>query len=87
MSKGGRKVSSYDDPDVRTYSGQVYRRVADVAHTRVDGTLTALTTWASHCATCGAPFTTRSPTFENTFAPTRRCEPHRKPGIKVGRKG
>jgi len=85
MSKGGIRVTEYDDPNVRIYHGQMFRRVAEREHVREDGTLTWLTTWCGKCLECGASFECKSPTLSPTFSPNRRCSRHRKPGVKVGR--
>lgn len=50
-------------------------------HTRKDGTQTQLAVWSGNCAECGDRFVTRS---SSRMAPeSRRCELHRKPGVKA----
>ena len=75
------------DRDTQTYAGQLYRRIGEHEHTRLDGIVTRLSTWSSLCATCGRQFEFKSPSMATKFAPSRRCVEHRKPGARVGRNG
>jgi hypothetical protein len=62
---------------------QLYERVTEIPHTRLDGTETTLTIWRSSCITCGKPFEFKAPTMAKKFAPNRRCEKHHAPGRKT----
>lgn len=65
------------------YKGQVYRRIGEKPHMRVDGTMTRLAIWESCCPVCGATFTMASPRFHKLREPNRRCPEHRAPGRRV----
>lgn len=60
---------------------QRFDLVAVEPHRKLDGTDTRLLVWRSECATCGAGFTSRSPSY--SLPQSRRCEQHRAPGKKV----
>jgi hypothetical protein len=63
--------------------GQRYRLMKIKPHIKSDGTPSRLADWQTTCAECGAVMHTSSPA---TQAPaSRRCELHRKPGVKVGK--
>lgn len=64
---------------------QVYRCTGAEPYTRVDGSMTELEIWESECARCGQLFTFKCPKGASRFSPNRRCEKHKRPGIKVRR--
>ena len=68
---------------LKYFGGQQYIEVGFVNHTRRDGTETTLTRWRGECAECGAFFFFKVPSEASKFSPNRRCEKHRRPGIKV----
>lgn len=69
-------------PQQQTYDGQVYRLIAREPYTRKDGWQTTLLVWSSPCAQCGSLFQLRSP-IRGRFQPNRRCQKHKRPGVRV----
>lgn len=67
---------------VREHKGQRYTCTAAVPFTRKDGTLSAVLTWQSDCAECGAAFSFKMGATK--FEPNRRCRKHSQPGNRVG---
>ncbi len=63
--------------------GQRYRCIGIEPHTRADGSATSLATWESECAECGDTFSFETPELASKFNPNRRCEKHRRRGVKV----
>jgi hypothetical protein len=63
-------------------NGQRYEVIDLEPHTRLDGTLTTLAVWKSHCNTCGCEFVTRSPVIVTQML-SRRCQEHKRPGSKA----
>jgi hypothetical protein len=77
--------------EVRMFEGQRYECEAIEPHTRKDGAQSSIALWATHCATCGQPFTVKMaigqwdwPSFKG---PVRRCREHAKMGLKVRHEG
>ncbi len=66
-----------------TVRGQRYDALKVEPHTRRDGVVIELVTWASHCATCGCEMTFRSSALR--LPETRRCPEHRQPGKALPR--
>lgn len=66
---------------VRDHKGQRYICTATVPFTRKDGTVSAVLTWQSDCAECGAAFSFKSGATK--FDPNRRCTKHKRPGQRV----
>jgi len=66
---------------VRNHKGQDYTCTASVPFTRKDGTVSAVLTWQSDCAECGAAFSFKSGATK--FEPNRRCAQHKRPGQRV----
>ncbi|MFA1622828.1 hypothetical protein ACDY96_08320 [Rhizobium mongolense] len=50
---------------------------------RNNGRVTEIARWASACPECGAMFEITTTVRRGIVSPNRRCERHRKPGIKV----
>lgn len=65
----------------RLHKEQRYTCVASVPFTRRDGTVSAVLTWQSDCAECGAAFSFK--TGASKFDPNRRCAKHKRPGQRV----
>lgn len=72
-----------DDPDHRILDGQRYDKIGHEPYTRIDGSHTQLAVWQSHCAECGAPFQFRAPARKRKLIPNRRCDRHKRPGVRV----
>lgn len=68
---------------VRDYLGQRYVVIGTMPRTRVDGTIATILTWSSSCAQCGAQFTLTTPAASAKFQPNRRCQKHKRPGVRV----
>jgi hypothetical protein len=68
------------------YDGQRYELVRTQRHTRVDGSETTLSVWQSERAVCGKAFEVRGPARARRFAPSRRCEEHKRSGERVNRR-
>ncbi len=66
-----------------SYKGQLYTAVSSYERDRKDGSTALILTWASACATCGAPFTMTTPASSKKFEPNRRCQKHKRPGHRV----
>jgi hypothetical protein len=78
--------ASYDeiDPVTRRISDrQLYTLVASEPFIRRDGRQTVLAIWQSHCAQCGQCFEFKRPTRAVKFQPNRRCQLHKRPGVRV----
>lgn len=74
--------------DVIDQDGQMYVCERIVPHVRRDGVKIELAVWRSKCAECKQPFTfKRSQDPFAPFAPARRCAKHKRPGVKVKKKG
>lgn len=67
----------------KIYNGQRYDFVRAEPYVRRDGTDTELLVWRSHCAHCGERFTLRTPRGSPKFMPNRRCQKHKRPGMRV----
>jgi hypothetical protein len=67
------------------YDGQRYELVRAEAYTRRDGGETTLSVWLSECPVCGEPFEVRTLARARKFEPSRRCEKHKRPGVRVNR--
>lgn len=65
----------------REHKGQRYTCTAAVPFTRRDGTVSAVLTWQSDCAECGAAFSFKMGATK--FEPNRRCAKHKRPGQRV----
>jgi hypothetical protein len=74
---------SANPPTSQTYRGQHYELMRQDPYTRRDGTLTTLAVWRSHCAQCGDSFELRTPVKSSKFVPNRRCQAHKRPGVRV----
>lgn len=68
---------------VREYNGQRYVRIGEFKRARRDGTLATVLRWQSHCAECGDPFEITTPKASNKWQPNRRCQTHKRPGVRV----
>ncbi len=76
-----RKPSS-DPAEIRFVDGQFYEAVEAVPYIRRDGTATSLQVWKSHCVECGTPFSFMVPISGLKFEPNRRCQTHKRPGLR-----
>lgn len=65
------------------YRGQRYVPLGVIPHTRRDGSQTWLRCWVSHCASCQRPFPFLMPAASAKFAPNRRCQHCKQPGVRV----
>lgn len=70
----------------RIFDNQEYRFRGFRPFTRRDGTGSYLAVWESNCTTCGAAFTFSASYHGRKFAPNRRCDLHKRPGVPVHRK-
>jgi len=70
----------------RVHDGQRYELVRTEPYTRTDGSDTTLAVWRSMCPTCGEAFEVRTPSRARRFEPNRRCEKHKRPGVRVNRR-
>lgn len=78
--------ASHDEIDSvtrRISNRQPYTLVALEPHIRRDGWQTVLESWQSHCAQCGKCFEFKRPTRTVKFQPNRRCQLHKRPGVRV----
>ena len=77
--------------EVRMFRGQRYECGAIEPYTRKDGVQSSVALWATHCATCGQPFTVTMAVgqwdWPNFKGPTRRCRKHAKSGSRVSYEG
>jgi len=67
----------------QTYKGQLYWVADTFMHERKDGTLAVILVWASQCLECGDEFRFTQPALAEKFAPNRRCQKHKRPGVQV----
>ena len=69
----------------KVYGNQTYFCIGDEPYTRKDGGQTRLLLWQSPCYTCGALFIFKTPASESAlkFSPNRRCDKHKRPGVRV----
>ena len=77
-----REKPSSDLAEIRFVHGQFYKAVEVVPYTRRDGTATSLQVWQSRCAECGTPFSFMAPISGLKFEPNRRCQTHKRPGLR-----
>ena len=75
-----------DIHEVHVDKGQLYKVTAFADYTRKDGTLTKMAVLQSFCAECGTPFTFRVPQSADEIKFRRRCDKHKKPGVRVSNK-
>ena len=78
--------ASHDERDPvtrRIFDRQLYTLVASEPHTRRDGRQTDLAIRQSHCAQCGQCFEFKHPARAVEFQPNRRCQLHKRPGVRV----
>lgn len=66
----------------RMHHGQPYWLVGHEDVTRRDGEAATLDVYRTFCAECGEPFHAKVSQGANKYL-NRRCEAHRKPGVKV----
>lgn len=71
------------NPEMRTIGDQVYRKVSERQHITRSGRETTLSVWSTVCAACGCEFEATSPLHAKKFEPQRRCEAHRRPGVRA----
>jgi hypothetical protein len=75
-----------EDPTVRTYRGQVYRRVGSERYlTKRSREVIRLEIWQSRCLKCGAPFRFKRSARTKTFSPNRHCDVHKRRQRTPGR--
>ena len=70
----------------RFHDGQRYELIGTEPYTRRDGSETTLSLWQSECPVCGKAFEVRTPARARKFEPSRRCEKHKRPGVRVNRR-
>lgn len=68
------------------HGGQVYFAAGLEPYTRRDGSETHLVRIVSRCAECSAEFEFRVPQGASEFSPRRRCDKHKKSGVRVSKK-
>ena len=66
------------------YKGQRFVCSGSVQHTAKAGHVVDLIAWDSHCAECGAPYTS-STNPRGDWPPVRRCAEHRGNGPVIGK--
>ena len=67
----------------RFIDGQRYDCVGSEPYTRRDGRQTTLLVWETRCPVCNQPFELRTPAQSRNFTPSRRCQKHKRPGMRV----
>jgi hypothetical protein len=70
----------------RMIGSQEFLCVGFKPHRKRDGTETQLAVVKAKCARCRKTFLQDMAVMGARFYPNRRCEAHRRPGLKVGRK-
>jgi rRNA maturation protein Nop10 len=73
-------------PKSRLYNGQPYELIRIEPYTRLHGSDATLLVWRSKCPTCGEAFEVRTPSRARRFEPNRRCQKHKRPGVRVNRR-
>jgi hypothetical protein len=68
------------------YRGQAYWPLGTEPCIRRDGKPAILMLWRSRCAQCGQPFEFKR-SIKATFVPNRRCDKHKRAGVRVRRLG
>jgi hypothetical protein len=68
---------------VKEYHGQRYVQIGEFKRERRDGTFATIIRWESHCAQCGAPFEISTSATSSKWQPNRRCQTHKRPGVRV----
>lgn len=68
---------------VRNYRGQTYEFVGSEPYTTRKDDEISLRLWLSDCADCGAKFHAKVTSRTSKFAPSRRCQRCKKPGVRV----
>lgn len=69
---------------IRMHKGQRYFVADTFTRQRAGGTLAVVLVWASNCADCGAKFEFSTPAASSKWEPNRRCDQHKRPGVRVG---
>jgi hypothetical protein len=69
--------------EVRTVGQQTYHRIGERPYVTRKGRKTVLLVWSTKCVDCGRDFETTSPLRARKFEPARRCEAHRRPGVRA----
>lgn len=68
---------------IRDYLTQRYEVVETFERPRRDGTMATILVWQACCAHCGEPFQFTAPAASKKFEPNRRCQKHKRPGVRV----
>lgn len=68
---------------VRTFHGQRYELVGTFPRARKDGGIATINVWQSACVECGSLFEFSTPAASSKFEPNRRCQRHKRPGVRV----
>lgn len=66
-----------------TFRGQLYELTGTFRRERKDGSMATIGEWKSQCAECGEVFTFTAPLAAAKFQPNRRCQKHKRPGVRV----
>jgi rRNA maturation protein Nop10 len=72
--------------NTKFYDGQRYELIRTEPYRRTVGSDTMLAVSRSMCPTCGEAFEVSTPSRARRFEPNRRCEKHRRPGVRVNRR-
>jgi len=78
------KVDASRNPEIGQAvdcGGQRFTCMGISRHTRRDGALTKLAIWIGECSECGDEFLFAA-SVRGFRTPNRRCERHRKPGVR-----
>ena len=67
----------------KEYDGQRYVKVGEFNRDRADGSVATIIRWQSNCAQCGSSFEITTPAKSSKWQPSRRCQKHKRPGVKV----
>jgi hypothetical protein len=71
---------------IKFYDGQSDELIGVVPHKRVAASETELLVWECHCPICSDTFEDPTPSRARTFEPNRRCQKHKRPGVRPNRR-
>jgi hypothetical protein len=85
LQQARHDVTTFDewfDAEPVFYKGQAYYALGSEPCIRKDGKPATLMRWRSRCAQCGEPFEFER-SIKTPSVPNRRCELHKRPGVRV----
>lgn len=89
LAANGKVLAFSDTPPLATivnYRRQPYTLSSCEPYRRVDGSETLILKWQAPCWECGKPFEFSAP-LSGTKWPSRRCQDHRRPGVRCREAG